>query len=127
MASFKTWLVLLLISAAHALGVPEAMAGVKGNVTLGDAPFAGVEVEASSSSIGQFWETSTDSSGKYVLDALPVGRYTVWAEASGHGCIVIPNVLVKDGVRTMRNFHFAKGKRYPGCESLKPKKNGRTN
>jgi hypothetical protein len=35
----------------------------------------------------------------------------MWAEASGYGCIVIPRVIVKDGERVRRDFHFAKGKR----------------
>lgn len=103
-------------------GAPKANAGLQGVVSLGDSTFSGVEIEASSSAIDQFWETSTDDSGRYTLDKLPPGRYTVWAEVTGHGCIVKAGIIIKDGVPSIQNFHFSKNKRYPGCESLKPKK-----
>lgn len=104
------------------IATPKKTTGVEGVVTIDGSPFAGVEVEASSASIGAFWETSTDTTGRYSFDDMHPGRYTMWAEVSGHGCIVIPRVLMKDGVRTRQDFHFRKGRTYPGCESLKPKK-----
>jgi hypothetical protein len=113
---------LLVFLAATVVASTKRSSGVEGIVTIDDLAFAGVEVEASSASLGAFWETSTDSSGHYSLDEMSPGKYTMWAEASGHGCIVIPRVVVNDGERTRQDFHFLKGKTYPGCESLKPKK-----
>jgi hypothetical protein len=121
MKTFAAWSVLLILSAGFLL--KAANSGVQGVVTLGGAAFPAVEVEASSSSLGQFWETSTSGSGQYVFDKLPPGRYTVWAEVTGHGCIVKSGVVVKDGSRSIQNFRFSKNKTYPRCASLRRKKN----
>ena len=118
----KLLCVLSIVALQIALSAPEKISGVEGVVTIDDTPFAGVEIEASSAAQGAFWETSTNSSGHYVLNDVRPGRYTMWAEMSGRGCIVIPGVLVKEGQRVRQDFHFAKGKTYPGCESLKSKK-----
>jgi hypothetical protein len=117
----KLCCVLLLFLAETVLGGPKG-SGIEGVVTINGSGLAGVEVIASSAAIGAFWETSTNSSGYYSLDEIRPGRYTMWAELSRHGCIVVPHVLVKEGERLRQDFHFAKGKTYPGCESLKPKK-----
>lgn len=122
MRDLKLWCVVLIFFAETVVSAPKKPSGVEGVVTLDGSAFAGVEVEASSASIGAFWETSTNRAGYYSLDDIRPGRYTMWAEASGHGCIVIPRVLVKSGEGVRQDFHFAKGKTYPGCESLKHKK-----
>ena len=111
----------LLLTVAASLSAQKQNSGLHGVVTLAGSGFRGVEVEASSSSINQFWETSTDSAGGYVLNELPPGRYTVWVEATGHGCIAKSGVVVKIGAPSTQNFRFSKNKRYPGCESLKPR------
>ena len=121
MRNRKFWYVFLILLAEILIASTKKITGVDGVVTIDGSPFAGVEVEASSASIGAFWETSTNRSGQYSLDEIRPGRYTMWAEASGYGCIVIPRVLIKDGARTRQDFHFRKGRTYPGCESLKPK------
>ena len=124
MRNRKLWYILLIVLAGAMIASPKKTSGVEGVVTIDGSAFAGVEVEASSASLGAFWETSTNRSGHYVLDEIRPGRYTMWAEASGYGCIVIPQVVMKDGVRVRQDFHFRKGKTYPGCESLTPKKHG---
>lgn len=120
MRNLKLSCVLLFVLVKTMLCGPKG-SGVEGVVTIGGSAFEGVEVIASSAAMGAFWETSTNSSGHYSLDEVRPGRYTMWAERSGHGCIVIAGVVVKEGERLRRDFHFAKGKIYPGCESLKPK------
>jgi hypothetical protein len=118
MKTFAFW----ILSFFFLFAAQKSTSALQGMVTVGNGAFSGVEVEASSSGIDQFWETSTDGSGRYILNELPPGRYTVWAEATGHGCIVKSPVMIKDASRSIQNFHFSKGKRYPGCESLKPRK-----
>lgn len=51
--------------------------GIEGTVFLAGSAFPGTEVVASSAASGQFWETSSDSLERYVLEGLPAGRYTV--------------------------------------------------
>ena len=106
------------------LSATREISGVEGTATIGRSPFAGVEVVASSARAGEFWETTTDNSGHYLLGELPPGPYTMWAEVTGHGCIVIGGVVVRNGLLARRNFHFVRGKTYPGCESLKRKTRG---
>jgi hypothetical protein len=120
MKIFAFWILLLFFAAL--LDAQKSNSALQGMVTLGNSAFSGVEVEASSSGIDQFWETSTDGSGRYIFNELPPGRYTVWAEATGHGCIVKSPVMIKLAARSIQNVHFSKSKRYPGCESLKPRK-----
>jgi hypothetical protein len=118
----KLWCVLLLVLAETPVAATKTGSGVEGIVTLGDSAFAGVEVEASSASMGAFWETSTNQSGYYLLDEVRPGEYTMWAESSERGCIVIPRVRIRQGERIRQDFRFSKGKRYLGCESLKRRK-----
>jgi len=108
-------LALLTVSGAFPL-CAFGSSSLRGSVSLGRAPFPGVEIQAASSSIRQFWETTTDESGRYMIEGLPPGRYTVWAEATGHGCIVAAGVVVRQASQKVQNFRFAKGKVYPGCE-----------
>ncbi|MFL6414924.1 MAG: carboxypeptidase-like regulatory domain-containing protein [Bryobacteraceae bacterium] len=112
----------VFVSGDLAIATQAGGPGIEGTVLLAGSAFSGTEVVASSAASGQFWETSTDSLGRYVLEGLPPGRYTVWAEASGHGCIVFGDITVKPGVRVHRDFRFAKNKTYPGCESITRKR-----
>jgi hypothetical protein len=109
--------VLALLTLGGAFPVSaSSSSSLRGAVSLGRAPFPGVEIQASSSSIRQFGETTTDASGRYMIEGLPPGRYTVWAEATGHGCIVVAGIVVPPKSEKVQNFRFAKGKIYPGCE-----------
>jgi Carboxypeptidase regulatory-like domain len=81
-------------------------------------PLAGVEIQISSAALQEFHETSTDESGHYRMDDLPPGRYTMWAEMSERGCLVIASVILRPESLVYQDFHFAKGKRYPTCASL---------
>ncbi|MFL6446158.1 MAG: carboxypeptidase-like regulatory domain-containing protein [Bryobacteraceae bacterium] len=112
----------LVLFADLAIANQDRGSGIEGTVFLAGSGFPGTEVVASSAASGQFWETSTDSLGRYLLEGLPPGRYTMWAEATGHGCIVLGDVLVKHGTRVHRDFRFAKNKTYPGCESITRKR-----
>lgn len=107
-----------LVSGNLAIATRAGGPGIEGTVFLAGAAFPGTEVVASSAASGQFWETSTDNLGRYALEGLAPGRYTVWAEAAGHGCIVFGDITVKPGMRVHRDFRFAKNKIYPGCESV---------
>lgn len=114
-------LALLTVGVAFPL-CASSFSSLWGSVSLGHAPFPGVEIQAASSSMRQFWETTTDDAGRYMIEGLLPGRYTVWAEATGHGCIVAAGVVVTQGSRKVQNFRFAKGKIYPGCELPSAKK-----
>jgi Carboxypeptidase regulatory-like domain len=113
-----------MIAAKMALAVAQKTSGSKVSLPSTARRLPVLRLEASSASQGVFWETTTNSSGYYLLGDVRPGKYTMWAEMNGHGCIVIPRVLVKDGQRARQDFHFSKGETYPGCESVKAKKHG---
>lgn len=112
----------LAVSGDLAVAAQSGDPGIEGMVLLAGSAFPGTEVVASSAASGQFWETSADNLGRYALEGLAPGRYTVWAEAAGHGCIVFGDVIVKPGMRVHHDFRFAKNKTYPGCESITRKR-----
>ena len=124
MNSLSTLLVCCALFVPGGLGIAaqSGSPGIEGTVSLAGSAFPGTEVVASSAASGQFWETSTDNLGRYALEGLAPGRYTIWAEAAGHGCIVFGDVTVKPGMRVHRDFRFAKNKTYPGCESITHKR-----
>ena len=67
-------------------------------------------------------ETTTNTSGYYLLDGLSPGAYSVWAEVKGMGCIIYPHVALFPDQRLRQDFYFARAKRYPGnCELLEKK------
>ena len=64
-------------------------------------------------------QTTTNTSGYYLMDDLQPGGYSVWAEVKPYGCIIYPHVPLLPGERTHQNFHFVRAKRYPGnCEPV---------
>ena len=60
-------------------------------------------------------EANSNSSGHYGFENLPPGKYTLWCELQGHGCIVYPNLSLGSGERLHRDFRFSN--RDNGCES----------
>lgn len=52
-------------------------------------------------------EAKSDSGGRFSFENLTPGRYTLWCELAGYGCIVYPNLVVNSGDRLHRDFHFS--------------------
>ena len=67
-------------------------------------------------------ETSTNSSGYYLIDNLESGGYSLWVEVSGHGCIYYPHITIFPGQRLHQDFEFTRTKKFPSsCEQPKKK------
>ena len=64
---------------------------------------AGAKITAKSPATGLVRETTTGSDGAFVLAELPVGLYTITAEASGLSPVG-QNVVVNVGLDTTANF-----------------------
>ena len=71
---------------------------------------------------GKFSQATTDVSGYYLFDDVRPGAYSMWAEARGYGCILIPHIAVHYGERVRQDFNFVRGKSYDGCEAIERKK-----
>ena len=74
---------------------------VKGIVKDADTefPLIGANIEIVLKD-GQIAGTSTDLDGKFVLNAIPVGRYTVAISYLGYLTSTLPNVVVNSGKET---------------------------
>lgn len=57
-----------------------------------------------------------------MFEEMRPGAYSVWADAKGYGCILIPHFVVHYGERVRQDFNFIGGKAYGGCESVEKKK-----
>ena len=102
---------------------PSARSSIDGMVTSDLATvLPGATVGLSSLTGAIHRETVTNLSGYYLLDDLPAGGYTLWAEARGYGCILYPHVAVFRGQRIRQDFHFVRTKRLPkNCEPVEQK------
>src|SRR5215510_13134211 len=78
-----TLLILLIASAATALG-QQVTAAILGNVTdPNGAPVARAKVTARDEARGTIWTTETNTEGVFNLPRVPVGSYEVRVEVQG--------------------------------------------
>ena len=93
---------------------------VDGFVTLnGQTPIPNATIGLENEARGTHLRQKTDTVGHYVFEELMPGPYTIWAEASGYGCILIPRVIVERDQRVRQDFTFTRGTMKRGCEPLK--------
>jgi Carboxypeptidase regulatory-like domain len=96
---------------------------VEGVVTLNSmAPLRGVAIGLSNLVRGTSLQAATNMSGYYLFGEVRPGSYTIWADAKGYGCILIPRVVVRYGERVRQDFNFVRGKVYGGCEEVEKNK-----
>ena len=116
---YRVCVLCLLIAgfAAYPMGPSSSIDGLVTSDIAGTIPNARIGVDKVTG--GFHRETTTNSSGYYLVDDLSPGAYSVWAEVRGLGCIIYPHLAVPPGERIHQNFHFVRAKRYPGnCEPV---------
>jgi hypothetical protein len=115
----------LFVTASGYVNEPENSSSVEGSVTLnGLTPLPNVTIGLENSARGTFFKSKSNASGYYLFQQIRPGSYTIWAEASGYGCILIPRIIVQRGERTRQDFRFVRQKAIDNCEPLenaKPK------
>ena len=87
-----TWqcLAVFVALAMLATDAPK-VASVEGVVTLNSmAPLRAVTIGLSNRTKGTSLQAATDTSGYYLFGEVRPGGYTIWADAKGYGCILIP-------------------------------------
>jgi hypothetical protein len=115
--------VALLFALPILAGNSDKRPGIEGFVTLNETiPLAGVTIGIDSLAQGTYWETTTNTSGYYLFEEVRPGAYSMWADAKGYGCILIPHVAVHYDERVRQDFNFARGKAYGGCNAAPKKK-----
>jgi len=85
----------------------------------------GVTVTAVHAVTGAEQHSITDASGRFSIEPLAPARYILRAEATGYGCIIVPEVIVDDGQRAQQDFRFTAGAAPAGCEPVPSKKGGK--
>ena len=85
----KFLLTLTLISGAFGICLAQSAGSIKGTVAdANGALIAGASVEASNDNTGEKRGSSTADNGTYNISNLPVGVYTVTANASGFAGLI---------------------------------------
>jgi hypothetical protein len=93
---------------------------IEGHVLLGlSRPLADVSVSAANRLAGLYFDDITDTNGRYMLDQIPPGNYTMFADAKQFGCILFPRVIVMEGQHVRQDFHFQLSETRHGCETVK--------
>ena len=113
----------LLLAVPILAGNSNKSSSVEGFVTLNAmVPLAGVTVEIDSRGWGIHLEGTTNTSGHYLFQEVRPGAYSMWADAKGYGCILIPHVAVNCDARVRQDFNFVRGKAHRGCDATAPTK-----
>src|SRR5258705_14004864 len=88
-------LTLLLLTGAFGICLAQSAGSIKGTVAdANGALIAGASVEATNDNTGEKRGTSTADNGTYNISNLPVGIYTVIANASGFSAATQKEVKV---------------------------------
>lgn len=126
------WLVLLLTASTGARDLHKG-SSIEGFVTLNATTFlSGVAIGVDGLGGSEHIESKSDGSGHYLFEEIRPGAYSMWADAKGYGCILIPRVAVHYEERVRQDFNFIRGRAYGGCEATKkrskpcPRENGST-
>ncbi|SRR6266566_992429 len=79
----------------------DVLGGIEGTAAdSSGTPLAGVRVSV----VGTVFAATVDSAGRYVIDHVPAGEYTIRAELSGQRPTTVPAVLVPAGGTVQVNF-----------------------
>jgi carboxypeptidase family protein len=93
---------------------------IEGHVFLGPSrPLSDVSISAASRLASLYFDAITDANGRYILDKVPPGNYTMFADAKQFGCILIPHVIVMEGQHVQQDFRFQLSGTSKGCENTK--------
>lgn len=106
---------LFLLPMSVSLGIQPRTGFLEGYV-LDDArmPIAHATVEVRNILHGQFAKTTADESGFYQFADLPIGKYTLWAEAKGHCSEWMPEVIIEENEHTRRDIRLIRDNIWPG-------------
>ena len=120
------WLKLLLLGLLLLLigSIPLAMqfesGSIHGTITDDVGPLPNASIEARHLINGVTSRAESGLTGKYTLDHLRIGRYSLWVHAPGHDATWIPEVIVQQGVGTRVDIHLARTHTIPTTRNDAP-------
>jgi len=119
----RLFLILALLASPPVKQVgPTPAAVIEGSATTdGGAPLPGVKIAIDSLTKPAHLEAQSDAAGRYAIENVLPGVYTIFADARGFGCVVIPKVIVEEGKRLKQDFEFLRGRKKLGCPSAPEK------
>jgi len=118
-----SYLLILFIASSTGASDRQKISSIEGVVTLNTTlHLAGVTVGVDGLARGEHIQGNTDGSGYYLFAEVRPGAYSMWADAKGYGCILIPRIAVHYDERVRQDFNFVRGKAYGACEAFEKKK-----
>lgn len=110
MRVFSHFLRFLTLTAAiftAAVGFGQSLSSIQGQVTdPSGAAVPGATVTVTNTATGVSQTIKTDSSGNYLIPALPIGNYDVTVQSSGLEKVLSHGVIVQVGRNTVQNFQL---------------------
>lgn len=116
------WCMIFFFAASTGASDRHGSSSIEGGVTLNTTiHLAGATISVDSLARGVHIQRETDGSGYYLFEEIQPGAYSMWADAKGYGCILIPRVAVHYDERVRQDFNFVRGKTYKSCEGVDKK------
>jgi carboxypeptidase family protein/TonB-dependent receptor-like protein len=110
MRVFSQFLRFLTLAAAiftTAVGFGQSLSSIQGQVTdPSGAAVPGATVTVTNTATGVSQTIKTDSSGNYLIPALPIGNYDLTVQSSGLEKVLSHGVIVQVGRNTVQNFQL---------------------
>ncbi len=104
---FLRFLTLVIAVFATAIAFGQSLSSIQGQVTdPSGAAVPGATVTVTNTATGVSQSTTTDSSGNYLIPALPIGNYDVSVQSSGLEKVLSHGVIVQVGRNTVQNFQL---------------------
>jgi hypothetical protein len=101
-------IILLLLLVSIPLAMQREAGTIEGLITNEIGPVAKASVEARNVVSGAFFRAESDVAGRYRLDHLPQGRYSLWVCAPAHDCVWIRQVPVDHDQTTYYDIRLGK-------------------
>ena len=99
---------LILLLGSIPLAMQRDRVALEGTITDDrGAAVAGAAVEARNTMTGAVLRAVADERGRYRIEGLPQGRYSLWITAIGHDSVWIREVIVDRGETVRRDFRLA--------------------
>ncbi len=109
--SFRTRFLLLAILLLLLLAVPMAMrlpfqGSVAGVITDESGPVPGAVIQSKDLVSGDARRTMSDEQGRYILERMDPGKYSLWVQAEGHTSVWVARLVVEAGQTIHRDVQL---------------------
>ena len=89
--------VLIMLAGSTPLAMQRELGSISGQVVNRRGPVTNAAVDARNLISGLQGQATTDWNGRYVIEGLRQGRYSMWVRAPGHESVWIARLIVVGG------------------------------